>query len=161
MASRKSKKDRRRPKQKQGQPGSQRLKSRPGRGRTRGGMRLIEPPDGIKMSEVLSAFVEPYLDLADTLDALRILYMTAILAWNVSLLPEDKQQDAIDDIIDKVAPKDDEEARTVLRSLVNEFIVRKEMLFAEYNRFILDFRLVDTGDQYHLTVLSSPEGESP
>lgn len=155
MASPKSKKSKR--KQKQRPPGSQPLESKLKRLGRKAAF-LTEPPDGIKMSEVLEAFVEPYLDLANTFDELRLLFLTAILAWNIALLPEDRQQAAIEDLVEKGVRAEDEEAeeaRADLRSVLNELIARKELFFAEYNRFIVDFRLMDTGDRYYLTVLSS------
>ncbi len=154
MAPPKSRKSKRR--QKQRSPGSPSLESKLRRLRRQGAL-LPEPPDGIKMSEVLEAFVEPYLDLANTLDELRLLFLTAVLAWNIALLPEDQQQAAIDNLVEKGIRAEDEgaeEARADLRSVLNELVARKELLFAEYNRSIVDFRLVDTGDGYHLTVLS-------
>lgn len=156
MAAPKPKKSKR--KQKQRPPGSPSLESKLRRLRRQGTL-LTEPPDGIKMSDVLQAFVEPYLDLANTLDELRLLFLTAVLAWNIALLPEDQQQAAIEDLVEKGIRAEDEEAegaRADLRSVLKELVARKELLFAEYNRFIVNFRLVGTGDGYHLTVLSSP-----
>ncbi len=156
MAAQKSKKSRR--KQKQKPPGSQPLESKLRRLRRQAAL-PTEPPDGIKMSEVLEAYVEPYLDLANTFDELRMLFLVAVLAWNIALLPEDKQQAAIDDLVEKGVHAEDvevEEAKADMRNILNELIARKELLFAEYNRFIIDFRLMEIGDQYHLTVLSSP-----
>lgn len=156
MAAPKPKKSKR--KQKQRLPGSSSLESKLRRLRRQGTL-LTEPPDGIKLSEVLAAFIEPYLDLANTLDELRLLFLTAVLAWNIALLPEDQQQAAIEDLVEKGIRAEDEEAegaRADLRSVLNELVARKELLFAEYNHFIVNFRLVDTGDGYHLTVLSGP-----
>lgn len=156
MAPPKSKKSK--PRQKRRPSVSPSLQSKLRRLRRQGAL-LAEPPAGIKMSEVLEAFVKPYLDQTDTFDELRLLFLTAVLAWNIALLPEERQQAAIDDLVEKEIRAEDEEAeaaRADLRSMLNELVARKELLFAEYNRFIVDFRLVDTGDGYHLTVLSGP-----
>lgn len=149
-------------KQKQKPPAPQPPKGRGERrpARSAGGP-FIEPPDGIKMSKVLEAFVEPYVDLTKSLDELRSLFMIAILAWNIALLPEDQQQAAVEDLVRKAITaegEETEESQEDLKGMLYELIARKEMLFAEYRRLILNFELVETRDQYHLTVLSSPEG---
>ncbi len=50
----------------------------------------IEPRGEQRMSEVLEAFVEPYLGLASTDNGQRALLEIASLAWNAAILPEDK-----------------------------------------------------------------------
>ena len=47
--------------------------------------------DGIKMSDVLEEFVEPYLEFAETEEAYRKLLSVAVVAWNVALFPEKGQ----------------------------------------------------------------------
>ena len=53
---------------------------------------VVEPRGVAKMSEVLEAFVEPFLDHAHTEDATRTLLMLAVLEWNASGLPEEEQR---------------------------------------------------------------------
>jgi hypothetical protein len=54
---------------------------------------VIEPPGQVKMSEVLEAFVEPYIGFADTQEDHRKLLTLAITAWNAALLPEEEQKE--------------------------------------------------------------------
>jgi hypothetical protein len=60
---------------------------------------LVEPKGQEKMSAVLEAFVEPYLELADTENGQQVLFHLAVLAWNASLLPEEKRQAMMDDVL--------------------------------------------------------------
>ena len=49
------------------------------------------------MSEVIMDFIEPYMESADTYEAQDRLISIAVLAWNASLLPEDRAQKVIDE----------------------------------------------------------------
>jgi hypothetical protein len=109
------------------------------------------------MSEVLSDFVEPYLEFADTEEAYRKLLTLAIVAWNTCLLPEEKHQDMIDGTLEAM-PETAEEVKTGLREIVNMLMARKKAYFSEYRRMILGYELTDTGRGYHLTVASTVEG---
>ena len=46
---------------------------------------------GIKMSEVIENFIEPYMDLANTEENLRKLLTLAGLAWNTALFPKEER----------------------------------------------------------------------
>jgi hypothetical protein len=49
---------------------------------------VFEPGGEEKMSEVLTSFVEPYLEFADTREEFDKLIALAVGAWNATLLPE-------------------------------------------------------------------------
>jgi hypothetical protein len=116
---------------------------------------VVEPRGVAKMSEVLEAFVEPYLALADTEDAYRKLLMLALVAWNASFLTEDEQSEMVDDITSKAMPSATREEREDFRELVSTLVERKRAHFSEYTRRIIDFELTDTGKDYHLSVVST------
>jgi len=108
------------------------------------------------MSEVLTDFIEPYLEFTDTEEAYRKLLTLAIVAWNTSLLPEEKQQDMIDETLEAM-PETAEEVKTGLREIVNLLMARKKVYFSEYRRMILGYELTDTGKGYYLSVASTLE----
>ena len=116
---------------------------------------LVEPRGIAKMSEVLEAFVEPYLALADTEDAYRKLLMLAWVAWNASFLTEEEQSEMVDDIMSEAMPSATREEREDFRELVSTLVERKRAHFSEYTRRIIDFELTDTGKDYHLSVVST------
>jgi hypothetical protein len=109
------------------------------------------------MSEVLTDFVEPYLEFADTDEAQRKLLTLAIMAWNASFLPEEEQQDMINRVLDAGIPTGTEELKAGLKDIVNMLIDRKKVYFSEYTRRIIDYELTDRGRNYHLAVASTLE----
>lgn len=110
--------------------------------------------DGIKMSDVLEEFVEPYQQFAETEEAYRKLLTTAIVAWNVMLFPEKDRFSRLDELLDTLP----EVVREDGRQIIKELMVRKERFFSQYRRMILDFEVKDTGNKWHLSVIST---ESP
>jgi hypothetical protein len=119
-----------------------------------------DAPGGVKMSEVLEEFVEPFeqhIDLGNERAYRRLLTM-GTLAWNAALAPEADGQEMVDDALRKSIPQDDPEALAMGRQIVDLLIERKKKYFAHFRRPIIDFVLTDVGGQYHLTVMSAMTG---
>jgi len=112
---------------------------------------VYAPNQAEKMSEVLLDFIEPYKEFADTTEAMHRLITTALVAWNTALLPEAEQAESLEQI-SKALP-----AETVedFYAIVGAMIERKNKFFADYTRLILDYELTDTGDSYHVSVIST------
>lgn len=147
MKSSRKKQDHRRKKQNAAQILSKRIKRRfPDQKLVMGGA-----PDGVKMSDVLEAFVEPYRELVDTKDAFYKLLTIAIVAWNAALLPAQKRMTHVENIL-QVLP---ESARSDGIEIVKELIERKERYFSENKRMILDCEVEETEKGYHLFVIST------
>lgn len=156
MGSSKSRKTKRRRRcgRKRRQTPLESLNSRLEQGTLRKDEFIIEPGGVVKMSEVLTDFIEPYFEFADTDVAHRKLVMLAIAAWNTSLLPEKEQHDMVEKAL-RTMPATSEELETDLRETVKVLIARKKARFSEYTRTILDFELTDMGEGYHLSVAST------
>ena len=116
---RKSKNTKRSRKRKRRQKRFAGLKRKLEQGPLRGEKILIEPSGEEKMSEVLTDFVEPYLEFADTDEAHRKLLTLAVMAWNASFLPEKEQQDMINRVLDAGIPTGTGELKTGLKENVN------------------------------------------
>jgi hypothetical protein len=110
-----------------------------------------EAHDGVQMSEVLREFVAPYYKAVDTEDEYRKLLDTAIVAWNVALLPAKKRKAHLEKILETIP----EQAREDGRAIINELIIRKERCFSEHKRMIVDYVITDTEENYHLFVIST------
>jgi hypothetical protein len=110
---------------------------------------------GLKMSDLLKEFVEPYHHEAHDADAYRRLLSLGLLAWNAALQPEAEQQEMVDDVIGKGMHGESEEVQAFVREIVNQLIARKLHHFAQYRRPILDFVLQETDDGLHLAVISA------
>ena len=107
--------------------------------------------DGIKMSDVLEEFVEPYKQFAETEEAYRKLLTTAIVAWNVMLFPEKDRSSRLDKLLATLP----ENVRKDGRQIIEELMVKKERFFSQHRRMIIDFEVEDTGGKWHLSVMST------
>ncbi len=112
---------------------------------------VYAPEQAEKMSEVLLDFIEPYREFADTTEAMRRLITTALVAWNTALLPEAEQAESLKQM-SKAIPADTVDD---FYAIVGDMIERKNRFFADYTRHILDYELTDTGDSYHVSVIST------
>ena len=113
---------------------------------------IVAPPsDGVKMSEVLEEFVRPYSQVVETEDAYRKLLTLAMLAWNVTLVPEKERLSTLDSLVATLP----EEVREEAREIIQDLIKRKESFFAQHRRAIIDFEVADTPEGWHLSVLST------
>ncbi len=114
-----------------------------------------KPPGQTKMSEVLRQFVEPYWHIPDDEESMRKLITTALVAWQVALLPVAERAEHLAAIA-KALP---EETHADFYTIVGEMVERKEKHFAQYDQTIIDYDLIDSGSGYELTVISLLPGE--
>jgi len=114
---------------------------------------IVESADGVKMSEVLEAFIAPYMEFAETEESFEKLVTIAVIAWNTSLLPLIAQTKSINDLLTSLPP----ETRADAKSIVRDLIRRKRKHFGKIRRAIIDFEIADTRDGFHLMVASTPE----
>ncbi len=113
------------------------------------------PKGEVKMSEVLETLVEPYLEVSDDYQERLILFQIATIAWNLTLLPESEQQSAMKALLKQAAKDIDPLAEKEMKNFVNELMARKLELFSDNQRYIVDFELKDTGNNFHLSVAST------
>jgi hypothetical protein len=112
-------------------------------------------PGGVKMSEVLGDFVEPYADEVEGLEEYRRLLCLGQLAWNAALRGEPERSEMVNELLSAGLPGADAEAMTMARALIEIMIARKEQYFDHFRRPILAFEVFDTGDGWHLNVASA------
>lgn len=115
---------------------------------------VIEQPGMVKMSEVLTDFIEIYLELADSQTELEKLISLAAIAWNISLFTYEEQNDLVDDWIIKEKFSHYIYMPESLFKLVNHMISRKKQLFSEYPQEIIGFELKNTGSDFAILVSS-------
>ena len=112
-----------------------------------------EGRDGVKMSQVLEEFIEPYREFADTEEAFRKLLVTAVVAWNTALFPAEEREAHLEKVLEAFP----EEVRADGKAIISELMERKERYFSEYRRMIIDYEVMDTGEGYHLVVISTAD----
>ncbi|MGL5194470.1 MAG: hypothetical protein ACRC8Y_12870 [Chroococcales cyanobacterium] len=116
---------------------------------------VTNPKGEVKMSEVLEAFVEPYLDLIQSPSEREKFFTLAVMAWNFAIMPEQERPSMIDELIKVGLKGNDPLAQQDTREIIDELIARKQKFFAKHQRFIVDFQLQDTGKEIHLSVAST------
>jgi hypothetical protein len=119
-------------------------------------VKIIPPLDGVKMSEVLGQFVEPYKEYAETKDAFYNLLAMAMVAWNMALFSEEERVKQMKKTMAALPRADRKDAEPILR----DFIARKDRYFSQYRRMLLDFQVVESGSKWHISVVSSPEQDT-
>jgi hypothetical protein len=120
---------------------------------------VISPEGVAKMSEVLEDFMDPYLEPGLTRAQLENAFGIGIVAWNIAIIPPERRQPMIDDVVQKHTKNFTPQDRQEFQELLNELVDRKLALFNNNLRLIADFRLEGPGPSYQLLVASSmPEG---
>jgi hypothetical protein len=117
---------------------------------------VMNPSGTAKMSEVLEEFVDPYLAFAETRKQRQKLFEIAVLAWNLALISKDERQQMLDKAIEEGITQNDPLARQNTREILTEMIERKERLFPDNQRCIVEFQLQDAGENFRLLVASTP-----
>ncbi|MCT7962985.1 hypothetical protein NG791_20135 [Laspinema sp. D1] len=116
---------------------------------------VMNPKGEVKMSEVLEAFVKPYLTFIDNWSEQEKMFHLAVIAWNLTLMPEDEQAAMIDEFMKVALKGNDPLAEQEARGIIDGLIARKQKFFDEHKQFIIDFQLQNAGNEFHLSVAST------
>ena len=111
-------------------------------------------PDGPKLSEVFLEFIAPFSEYADTDEAYQKLVTTAMFAWNIAVSPKAERLKLSEVFVNTVVGMAGEEWRKETKDVLMSLVRRKERYFAADKRYIVDYRLTDTGQGYHLAMAS-------
>jgi hypothetical protein len=110
-----------------------------------------------KMSEVLLDFAKPLLDIIGEEEFENVIGFAG-LCWNVSFSPENEQMREILSIINKLGkPKSFE--HLPLEDYAKMLLNRKKEFFANDNRILVDYKIVEDGGKERLLVVSAPAKE--
>ncbi len=121
-------------------------------------VKFVRNPRGMrKMSEVLHEFLAPYWDIPEDEETMKKLIATAVTAWNLALLPESERPRHLVKLA-KVLPR---ELREDFYAIIGELVERKEKYFARYDRVIVDYEVVERGDTWNFSVLSTLPSQKP
>ena len=116
---------------------------------------VVRSSSSEKMSEILLDFAEPLMEQVDRSDerAFGNVISIAAFAWNVSLLPKEKWESSIEDMVKELAQSDDDVA--MMKSIVQMLIQRRMEFFSDITRYIFDYEILDEKEGWHLNVVSS------
>lgn len=115
---------------------------------------ILHEPEGFeKTSAMILELIEPYIELTADRESFEALVMFAIMAWNISMLPDGELQAMIDEVVEEnpTTKSGSEEIADFLGKLIE----RKHKLFAYNTRTISGYELAETKDGYNLSVVSS------
>jgi len=121
-----------------------------------GQVELVERSDVEKMSEVILQFAEPLTEAIPDEDdnAFKNAISFAIISWNASLLPAEEREAFIEQMADELAGVDAQDYATLLQ-IVDMLLERKQKLFYENYRFIIDCQVKITSKTRQLYVVST------
>ncbi len=103
---------------------------------------IMNPPGEEKMSEVMLKFIEPYHQFATDDAAEDNLIKTAIMAWNMSLVPEKENTILLKEGCKGMSRQVAED----FKHITAELIARKKKHFAHYKRAIINYQITRTND---------------
>jgi hypothetical protein len=126
----------------------------------RGGIGIVDRELRIpnnKASAALIHLAEPLTSEADDTDARKKSLTLAMVAWNLSLLPESKRKEQMAGLLEKAAASEDDrlEASSFLQPIIDALVSRKLQLYPLDRRFLVDLQVFETSDGYHVTVASA------
>jgi hypothetical protein len=113
---------------------------------------VVRLPTAEKMSRVILDFLGPYLEQTHSDADIEKLVTVGIVAWNTANVAGKEREKLLEATLEKF-PAD---ARQSARALIEELVRRKEALFADNKRMILDYELTETpSGRGHLSVVST------
>ena len=110
------------------------------------------------LSDTLPAFAEPALETTTGGESFRSALTLAVLAWNISLLPESKQQTILETRLEPLMTLYQGRDHDTVRQIVEMLVQRRLQKYADQRRFILGFELDEATDPPMLSVTSSGGG---
>jgi hypothetical protein len=101
---------------------------------------------------VLQDFAGPLLDRYESEIPVKKIIGTAIMAWNLSLIPEVDHSKFLDQATVDLSL--DTEGVKVMNDIITWLIARKKKYFAEHKRYTMDYRLSELDGRRGLQVVS-------
>lgn len=121
--------------------------------------RLEPDPSRPKVSASLAEVIDPYIKDGMPLEQFRKCLLLGVIAWNCTVLPEDKAQDLMREVLQETDPS----LRQDVQDVVTALRQRKLRLFPEDRRLISDAegRKQADGTLYITAVAIDPERRGP
>lgn len=116
---------------------------------------IVDSRGNEKMSAVLLKFLKPYLNTVNSLRDYKSLITLGIIAWNASLLPPEKQKEAVSIQLPKIVSKMPKNIKSDMMDIIKELMERKQKYFQGIRRLILEYTVEDKGENFDLSVVSS------
>lgn len=112
------------------------------------------------MSDVMTEFLKPYFQYADTYDAREKLVVLGMFAWNIGNLPEQEHKAEIRKVTQMLG-EDDYQLQQDFIEILRDLVVRKKTFFNDNKRTVMDFKLRKGLRGFSLLVVSTlPQDEA-
>jgi AcrR family transcriptional regulator len=115
------------------------------------------PKQQPKISEMLLELLFPYLEEAEDLAEIEMLFMLGMMAWNVTVQPPEEQAALLQKSVNIFPPKSQAEIQEFLEDLMQA----KMALFPEHKLMILDFKVGIVKGELQVSVAASPLKRMP
>lgn len=116
---------------------------------------FFNPKGEISISDAISKIIKPYKDDAPDYNSFNNLVTIACIAWNTSILPEEKRSEALQEML-KFFPGKLQD-RLDMYALLTELIERKRKLFPSITRMIMEHKVTEQGKDFHIAIASTLE----
>ena len=117
---------------------------------------LVNPEGEISISDAISKIIAPYRDTAQSYSSFYKLVMIACTAWNAAILTDEKRASMLSDMR-KSMP--DQQSREDFTEIVKELMKRKNRLYPNVNRMIVEFKVTERKNDFHIAIASTMEGK--
>jgi hypothetical protein len=108
-------------------------------------------PPRSPLSEALVELIEPYRHEATTLSAYKVLVGLATLGWNLASVPEAEREKQLAEALRELDTPDSVAVHEIIQTLSR----RKNSLFPQDRRLIVNCQVTATPDGYHVMVISA------
>ena len=110
----------------------------------------------IKLSEAILILSEPLRKQYSANHQIEVIITMTIIAWNISIFPEDKQEHVRKSLINEFPKKLSREDIALLFKYIDAMVERKKKYYPNINELIIDYNLSISSDTINLTVGTAP-----
>ncbi len=117
---------------------------------------LVNPKGEVSISDAISKIIAPYRNAAQDYESFHKLVTVACAAWNASILPVAERESMLTDMR-KLMP--DQQSREDFTAIAKDLMKRKNRLYPQVNRMIIQFKVTDRGNDFHIAIASTMENK--
>lgn len=110
-------------------------------------------PTANKLSAVILEFVKPLSERIDNDEMNKSMLQFGILVWNISLFPMEDRKKQKDSIIKRLVK--DKQIEDEFNEIYDYLIFRKDTLFKNDRRFVVDYVITEHENNFNLTIGST------
>jgi hypothetical protein len=115
---------------------------------------LINPEGELSISDAISKIIAPYRKSAPNYVSFEKLVAVACAAWNAAILPAAERESMLADMRKLML---DAQSREDFDAIVAELMKRKNKLYPKVNRIIVEYKVTDRGNDFHIAIASTME----